>query len=372
MPSYRRRLFGPIVLLLLSVWLSGCTNPLTLFSQPTEEAAADSPPADEPITGTLTIYTTMGEEQTNAYLRLFRGAYPGVEVTVVTMDISPLLQQLLAEKEDPQADVIWGLSATAMALLEWQDVLIPYAPEGLDRVYLQFRDTRTPPYWVGFGAWMSAFCVNNERLEALNLPKPDSWKSLRDPIYAGQIAVPRPDLSATGYMIVAAQLEFYGEVQGWEDLDALDKNVKVYTESSYQPCEMAAKGDVAIGVSFDVAPVNLASAGEPVEAVFATEGAGWDIEANGLLRKDDIKDVARLFLDWAISDPVMQVYGESRVVLSMPAEDHSPPPGFPEQPLTLLYDKDFPWASANRERILAEWLARYAAKLEEQSPVAAP
>lgn len=344
--------FEYYVLALMVLLLASCTNPLERFFAPEDEGAE----------GRLTIYTPMDEDLANAYLRLFRGANPRVDVTLVVLSSGETLERLLAERAEPRADVVWGLSATLITILEWQDVLRPYAPEDVERVLPQFRDSSNPPHWVGFGAWMSTFCVNNVRLEELGLPKPDSWESLWNPIYEGQIAFPRPDQSGTGYMIVEAIIEMGGEVQGWENLDALDKNVKVYTTSSDDSCDLAAKGDVAIGVSYDIAPINLASTGQPVEAVFAAEGAGWDIEANALIAKDEIKEAARVFLDWAISEPVMEIYGESRVLLSMPIEVHSPPPGFPEDTMALLYDKDFAWASANRDRIVIEWLARYGAK----------
>ena len=135
---------------------------------------------------------------------------------------------------------------------------------------------------------------------------------------------------------------------------------------------MAADGDVAIGVSTELAPVELIAQGKPIEMVLTTGETGWDIEANALVRKDQarrrdrrMKDAAKTFLDWAISDQTMELYGESRIILSMPIENHFPPPGFPEEPLTLLFDKDFPWASANHDRILAEWTKRYGSKMEE-------
>lgn len=342
-----RRVF---VVLLLTI-LAGCANPLEQFLE--REEVSDE------LEGSLTIYTPMSADQANAYLRLFRGQYPLVDVNLVALSSAGTLDRLLAEKEDPQADVVWGLSATMMNLLEWHDVLQPYGPEGLERVFLQFRDSNIPPYWVGFGAWMSTFCVNNEKLETSGLPKPDSWQSLFDPVYEGQIAMPRPDESGTGYMIVEAVLEIFGEVNGWENLDALHNNVKAYTESSTDACEMAANGEVAIGIAYDIIPINLTASGKPVEAVFAAEGVGWDIEANGLVAKSEIKETARIFLDWAISEETMEIYGESRTLLGIPLEGHRPPPGLPEEPLAVLYDKDFVWASANRARIITEWLARY-------------
>ena len=344
-----------LLLFALLLGLAGCSNPLSRFVTPERPRA----------NGEIVVYTAMDEGESTAYLRLFRAQYPDIQINLVTLTNPEILDHLLAERDAPEADVIWGASSTFITLLEWYGILAPYAPERVEQVFLQFRDSNVPPYWVGFGASMSAFCVNTSKLEELGLPKPESWSNLFDPVYTGQIASPKPNTSSLGYMITEVILELYGEIQGWENLDALDKNVKVYTDSSDEPCQLAADGEVAIGVSYDLAAIQMAATGQPVEAVFATDGAGWEIEANALIRKDEVKEASQIFLDWAISEPAMQVYGESRIILAMPVEGHFPPPGVPEQPLSLIYDKNFPWASANHDRIIIEWLARYENRLEE-------
>jgi iron(III) transport system substrate-binding protein len=343
--------------LILLLGLAGCTNPFN--STPTPEEAD--------VNGTITIYTPMATDRTTPYLRVFKARYPDIQVNLVTLSTGDVLSHLLDEREAPQADVVWGMSATILALSQWEDILIPYSPEGLDRVYSQFRDTDTPPYWVGFAGWMSALCVNTGRLEELGLPKPESWSDLFDPIYAGEIALPGPVESGTGYLIVDAILERFGEVKGWENLDALHENTKVYTVSNARPCQMAADGEVAIGISTELTPVELIAQGKPIEMVLPPGETGWDIEANALVRRDEVKDAAKTFLDWAISDQTMEIYGESRIILAMPVENHFPPPGFPDEPHSLLFDKDFPWASANYDRILAEWTRRYGEKMEESA-----
>ena len=345
-----------LLFLFILLWgIAGCTNPLSRF---TAEEKSD-------VNGELTIYTPMPTDRTSPYLRVFKTKYPDIQINLVTLSNGDILNRLLTERGDPQADVVWGMSATILALLQWEGILTPYAPEGVDRVYAQFKDTDRPPYWVGFAGWMSAFCVNTERLAELGLPKPESWENLIDPIYAGEVALPSPIASGTGYLIVDAILERYGEVKGWEYLDALHENVKLYTIANALPCEMAANGEVTIGVSAELAPVELIAQGKPLEMVLTSGETGWDIEANALVRKDNEKEISKLFLDWAISDQTMEIYGESRVILSMPLENHFPPPGFPDEPLTLLFDKDFPWASANYTRILTEWTNRYEEKAEE-------
>lgn len=337
------------VCLCLSVVLGACL--------PQRESAS-------PDSRKLTIYTNMDEVPFNTYLGLFTSQYPDVEVNALRRSTGEIADRLLAERDDPQADVVWGLSATVQNLLEWNDVLEPYAPAGLERVSSSFRDTNNPPHWVGFGASMSAVCVNTEMLAGLGLPVPISWADLVDPIYEDQVAMPSPVSSGTGYLIVEGFLEINGETKGWEYLDALDKNIRLYTGGSSGSCRMVASGEIAIGIANDQIAVESVVSNPSITIVFPSEGSGWDMEANSLVKKDVISPVALQFLDWAISDSAMKAYAKDRAILSVKLDDFQPPPGFPPEPLSLLLDKDFPWASANRNQIIAEWLSRYQAKME--------
>ena len=76
-----------------------------------------------------------------------------------TGDISA---RFMAEKDNMQADLIWGVAATNMMVFKNAGLLEPYAPKGLDRVQPLFRDKDNPPSWVGIDIYMSAFCFNTE------------------------------------------------------------------------------------------------------------------------------------------------------------------------------------------------------------------
>lgn len=320
--------------------------------------------AESPESGELTIYTNMDEAPFNAYLAVFQSQYPDVQINTVRKSTGEITAQLLAERDNPQADVTWGVSATVQNLLEWNGVIEPYAPAGLERIFSSFRDTNNPPYWVGFGAWMSAVCVNPEKLASLGLPVPDSWAALADPMYADQVAMPSLTASNTGYLIVEGLLEVEGENKGWEYLDALHQNVRLYTRGSSDACKMAGSGELAIGIANDLLAVETKNAGAPIQVIFPAEGSGWDMEANSLVKKDVISPAAKLFLDWAISDEAMRAYAKDRAILSVALEGFQPPEGFPSEPMKQLLDKDFPWASANRDRIIAEWTKRYGEKVQ--------
>ncbi|NJN97552.1 MAG: putative 2-aminoethylphosphonate ABC transporter substrate-binding protein [Anaerolineales bacterium] len=320
-----------------------------------ESAAADS--------GEITVYTALEDDQIEGYLKVFNEAYPNIKVNTVRDSTGVITARFLAEKDNPQADVVWGLAATSLLVADQEGMLEPYAPAGLDRIDAKFRDPNNPPHWVGNDVWMSAFCVNTIEMEKLKLTMPASWEDLLKPEYKGHIVMPNPNSSGTGFLSVSAILQMMGEEKGWAYLDKLHENMGQYTHSGSKPCKMAGAGEYAIGISFDYRALTQKADGEPIEAVFPKEGSGWDMEANALVKKATINPAAKTFLDWAISDSAMKEYAQSFSITGAKT-DVPVPAGFPGDPQAQLIKNDFVWAAANRDAILAEWLKRYDAKSE--------
>lgn len=311
-----------------------------------------------PTTGHITVYTALQDEQIPGYLAAFQKEYPNIQVEIIRESTGIITNRLLAEKQNPQADVIWGVAATSLLIAEWNEILQPYAPSNLDAIQPQFRDPANPPHWVGIDLWMSAFCINTKQAEKIGLPIPMSWEELLDPVYEGHIVMSNPNSSGTGFLSVSGLLQIYGEEKGWDYLDKLNENIGEYTKSGSQPCKMAASGEYAIGISFGNQGILQTENGQPVETVFPKEGSGWEIEANALVNKADIKPAAKTFVDWAISDNAMKEYAKNWAVIAIESDEPAPV-GFPEKPTEQLIDGDFPWAAANRQVILEEWVARY-------------
>lgn len=365
-----------LMMLMLTLLIAACGSP-TSTADPTEEptpAAEADGTAMTPVAGntdaegsaagqSIVVYTALEDDQLTGYMEVFTQAHPEINVEIVRDSTGIITARLLAEKDNPQADVVWGLAATSLLLAQQEEMLEPYAPAGLENVSPRFRDPADPPAWVGIDVWMSAFCVNTIELENQNLPMPTSWADLTNPVYKDALVMPNPASSGTGFLSVSAVLQTMGEEEGWNYLDALHDNIGQYTHSGSKPCKMAGAGEYPIGISFGYRGIIQKQAGEPIEVVFPSEGSGWDMEANALVKKDDIKPAARTFLDWAISDAIMQEYAQSFAITSVPT-DQGIPEGFPSDPLAQLIDNDFEWAASNREAILAEWTERYDAKSE--------
>lgn len=325
-----------------------------------ESADAASGENTKATSGEITVYTALEDEQVTAYLEVFNAEYPDINVNVVRESTGIITAKLLAEKVNPQADVVWGTAASSMMVLDDQGGLKAYAPEGVDRILPQFKSDAEVPTWVGIDAWETAIVVNTDEAEKLNLPEIKSYQDLLDPAFKGQIVMSNPNSSGTGFLTVSAILQLMGEEEGWAYLDALHENVSQYVHSGSKPAKMAAAGECAVGISFGYAGLSQKEKGAPVEVIFPEEGSGWDLEANALINKDEINPAAYTFLDWAISDSAMELYKENYPIIT--TSDVGSYEGYDSNPLDQLIDNDFSWAASNRESILNTWMEKYDGK----------
>lgn len=316
---------------------------------------------------TLTVYTALETDQLKAYQEAFNKVQPNIEIKWVRDSTGVITAKLLAEKGNPQADAIMGVAATSMALFDRQGMLQPYAPLNLDAIMSQYRDRKNPPAWWGMDVWGTTLCFNTVEAAKRGIPKPESWRDLTKPVYKGQIVMPNPASSGTGFFKVLAWLQMFGDDGGkgggWKNMDALHENIAQYTHSGSRPCNMAGSGEFVIGMSFEYRANANKARGAPIDLVFPKEGLGWDLEAFAIHKGTKNLDAARKLADWASSKDAMILYGKNFAITAQPGV--APPlPNIPKDYESRLVKMDFYAAADNRERILAEWNKRYSAKSE--------
>jgi iron(III) transport system substrate-binding protein len=314
----------------------------------------------------LTVYTAIEAEDLGKYAERFNATHPDIEVKWVRDSTGIITAKLLAEKDNPQADVIWGLAATSLLLMKGEGMLEPYAPAGLEKLDAKFRDKADPPAWVGMDAWVAAICFNTVEGEKNGLPLPTSWEDLTKPVYQGHVAMPNPNSSGTGFLDVSSWLQIFGEEGGWSYMDRLHENIRYYTHSGSKPCKDAARGEVPIGVSFAFRGAKSKADGAPLEIIIPSEGIGWDMEAAAIVKGTDHEAAAKTLMDWLITEEANKMYNEGYAVVAIPALA-KPVEYFPDGILDAMIDNDFEWAARNRERILSEWQSRYDSKSEPKS-----
>ena len=200
----------------------------------------------------LTVYTAIENEQLQPFKDAFEKATPDVEIAWVRDSTGTLTARFLAEKDNPRADAIWGLAVTSLLMFEQQGLLADYKPKTYDQIKPLFKDQSAPFTWHGMDAFTAAICFNTAVAKAKNLPMPKSWADLTNPVYKGNIVMPNPASSGTGYLTVAAWQQIMGETAAWAYMDKIHENIAVYTHSGSAPCVQAARGEFAMGISFDM------------------------------------------------------------------------------------------------------------------------
>ncbi len=314
----------------------------------------------------ITVYTALEDDELAVYVPAFEKAHPDIKLNIIRDSTGIITARLLAERENPVADAIWGTAVTSLLVCDELGMLAPYSPKGIEKVRKSMKDAaNSTAHWVGIKAWVTGIVGNTIEMKAKGLAMPTSYADLVKPEYRGMLVMPNPASSGTGFLTVSAILQLMGEEKGWAYLDRLHENMALYTHSGSAPAKMAGKGEFPIGISFAYRGFKQRAAGEPVNVVFPSEGSGYDIEANALIRKPRIKPEANVFLDWAISDAVMSLYAKVYPIVATDIAVQAPE-GWPKDPMSVLIKNDLIWAAKNRQRILEEWTRRYDGKSQKR------
>ena len=238
----------------------------------------------------LVLYTASNPEIEKVILEAFQKTHPQIKVEAINLSTGPVVQRAIAEKANPQADVIWMINDVALNQLKTAGVFEPYEPKGVT-VPENFRDP--DGFWIAHNATIMAMAVNTKLLKEKNLPVPATWEDLTKPVYKGMISVAAATKSGTGLSIAMTMYDAFG----WEFLDKLHANIFQYQSSGSAPARAAAAGEVAIGLTYDTAIIQQVRAGQPIEMVYG--GLSPNVmEGAGLVAKGPNPKEGKLFLDF--------------------------------------------------------------------------
>ena len=306
--------------------------------------------------GEITVYTAMEEEEINLFVQKAAEELPDIKLNILRLSTGNLAARLVAEADNPQADVLLSLPSTSIMNPNILKVFEPYAPKGIEQVPAKFRDPEGR--WFALTGWMETFCVNTDRIAKLGLPVPNTWEELADPKYKGEVVMPDPAVSGTGFLGIATLVTILGEEKGWDLASRLSKNMAQFTTSGSRPCRMAQTGEYSIGVSYEGPAIQAITEGYPVKMVIPTDAAGYEISGIGLLKGSMNEADAKAFLDWLLTDNALELYQSFRPFSTAPRKvpaEAAEKAGMPADLTSILADMDFTRIAVEREQIVAHW-----------------
>lgn len=306
--------------------------------------------------GSITVYTAYEPDEISAYMKEAHKALPDIDIHVLRLSTGNLSARLIAEANNPHADVVWGQAVTDLLDPRIYDQLEAYTPKHGKELPAYAHDKDW--HWFAPTGYMAAFCVNTERLKAKNLPMPTSWQDLTNPVYKGEIVVPNPASSGTGYLQDVAILQALGHKKGFAFLQKLGKNVAQYTASGSKPCKLARRGVYAIGASFAFPAMKSIWMGYPIKMVIPSKWVGYELEGAGVLKSSDNQKDAKKFLDWVLSPGVANVYKQFKEIVTIPGihpTEKMIKAGLPKDVGKVLYSVNFKKSAAHRAEIVKMW-----------------
>jgi iron(III) transport system substrate-binding protein len=146
----------------------------------------------------LLVYTALETDQIKAYEDAFSKANPNIEIKWVRDSTGVITAKLLAEKANPQADLVVGVSASSLAVFSNEGMLQPYA-EGPRQDLTAVPRSAKSTEWVG-RMFTARRLLQHGRSRQTRPAQTETWKDLTKPVYKGKVVMPNPASSGTGYL----------------------------------------------------------------------------------------------------------------------------------------------------------------------------
>ncbi|QJP12501.1 extracellular solute-binding protein [Starkeya sp. ORNL1] len=211
------------------------------------------------------------------------------------------LGKIAAEGNNPQFDIVWLDGSAVMERMAADHVLQPIPADTYAEVAFTDLGKSLIPASHAFlptGTSTTAIEVNTRKVPADKMPK--SWSDLQ--AFAGAVAAKDPNLSGPAYQWLAGFFQTNGTADGKALL------AKVLTTKSLSGLSSGGKvnaavltGNAKVGINQDSAIFAKIASGEPVVAVYPSEGSIALPQGLGISARTQHMDAARKFAAFVTS-----------------------------------------------------------------------
>lgn len=260
---------------------------------------------------TLIVLTHESFALSEEVIKEFQSANNATLQLLKQPDAGQALTRAILTKDNPEADVLFGVDNTFFSRALDEDILEPYRSSALTEIPAEFRldpESRLTP--IDFGD----VCLNYDKAYFADkgLAPPQSLADLARPDYKDLLVVENPAGSSPGLAFMLATVAAFGE-DGWLDYwqQLRDNGVKVVEDwSTAYFTEFSAssgRGPRPIVVSYASSPpAEVVFADPPIDepptaAVTAPGTCFRQIEFAGILKGTHNRDLAEKWIDFMLS-----------------------------------------------------------------------
>lgn len=318
------RLWGLLIVVALLAACGGTTSSPSVGVTQTAGGTVSTPEASTAVaaatgaTGrTLTVMTHDSFALSNDVVAKFEQANGVTLQFLKAGDAGGALNRAILAKNNPLADVFFGVDNTFFSRAIEADIFEPYAPSGLQAVPAELQldpQQRLIPIDYGF--------VNlNYDLAAFGPDKlvvPQTLRDLTKPEYKGKFVALNPATSSPGLSFLLATIATFGEtgeytyLDFWRELRANELQIVDGWDTAYNTnfSGSSGKGPQPLVVSYATSPAAEVAFSDgkltapPTGNILPPNGAWRQIEFAGILRGTKNPDLARKWMDYLLSADV--------------------------------------------------------------------
>jgi iron(III) transport system substrate-binding protein len=177
-----------------------------------------------------------------------------------------VMNRLLAEKGNPQADVYWANEPVRADVLRQQGISAPYKPASAQQIPEQYKDSEG--YWTGFSARARVLVVNKKAKG-----KPSSVRAYVDARAKGRAVIANP-LFGTTTAQMAALFTIWGDEKGKEFLRGLKSNQVKLSTGNGESADFVASGESDFALVDSDDAVSRIRQSKPIEIVYPDQRDG--------------------------------------------------------------------------------------------------
>lgn len=175
-----------------------------------------------------------------------------------------VMNRLIGEKGNPQADVYWANEPDRAELLKRMDIVAPYVSPNAGDIPAQFKDPEG--YWTGFSARARVLLVSKHAKE-----KPASLLAYADSRWKGKAVIANP-LFGTTTDLIASLFNAWGDDKAKAFMEAMKKNQVKISTSNGESADWVAQGQFDFSVVDSDDANSRIRQGKPVEMIFPDQG----------------------------------------------------------------------------------------------------
>lgn len=287
----------------------------------------------------------------------------GIAVDVLAAgDAGALVNQAILTKDNPLADVLFGVDDTFLSRALDEEIFTDYTSAHLESVITDIRDADPQVTPIDYGD----VCFNYDKqwFEAAHVDVPDDLDDLRAAAYAPKVTVEHPATSSPGLAFMLATIDIYGEdgwLGWWADMRDAGIDVAADWDTAYYADFTRYGGPSSIVMSYASSP--------PAEVIFAEEpldeaptgvieaGCFRQVEYAGILDGTDYPEAAGELVDFMLSVEFQETIPLTWFVFPANADADLPREFvdytvIPKSPTRLPAD----FIAENRDRWIDEWI----------------